>query len=382
MKHKTISKYGVTKHIIKSGKGSLLDEVAVQSLRTRQVFGLLPVEVHKKRNNFRLIYDVTGLTNFADFIKLPITKSVFVDIIRGILNVFAAVQENHLEIGKVIFDFDSMFVNPARNTLFFIYIPLRNYNKDIRLKDLLLSIPPQCVFSAAENREYVSRFLGFVNTQASISKLDLAGFLNYLEGRQQSNPNQPVSYDRFSQQDGGVHEGGNGRTYDPFRAEEREKMRCAKTGQETDTQEAIHNSSLEKREKRDIQVNGTTVLGDSMVYDEGTCKIGPSQEKDLPYMVRQYTGEKILITCSPFRIGKDRGQCHYYVSDNSAVSRNHADIIIENDRYFIRDNGSTNFTYVNGRRIEQMTKYEITNDTQLRLANEDFTFYETKGEMP
>ena len=76
-----------------------------------------------------------------------------------------------------------------------------------------------------------------------------------------------------------------------------------------------------------------------------------------------------------FRIGKETSYCQYLISDNNAVSRNHADIVTKNGIYFIIDNKSTNGTYVNEQLIPVHTEVKILSGMKLRLANEDFVFY-------
>ena len=82
-----------------------------------------------------------------------------------------------------------------------------------------------------------------------------------------------------------------------------------------------------------------------------------------------------MIDKPSFRIGKEERYCDYFVRDNNAVSRSHADIITRGSRYFIIDRHSTNKTYVDGRVIPVEREVEIFSKTKLRLANEDFTFY-------
>jgi hypothetical protein len=51
------------------------------------------------------------------------------------------------------------------------------------------------------------------------------------------------------------------------------------------------------------------------------------------------------------RIGRSRE--NQIVLDDPSVSRLHATIIVNGNSYFVRDNGSTNGTFINGRRIQQ-----------------------------
>ena len=109
---------------------------------------------------------------------------------------------------------------------------------------------------------------------------------------------------------------------------------------------------------------GTTVLG----YDNLYTPV-------YPYLVRDRNNEKIPVDKPVFRIGKERQYSDYFVSDNNAVSRSHADIITSDGRYYIKDLNSTNRTYVDGKVIPIEKEVEIFSGTKLRLANEDFIFY-------
>ena len=120
--------------------------------------------------------------------------------------------------------------------------------------------------------------------------------------------------------------------------------------------------------------SGTTVLG----ADPGGTTVLGSEELDAPvypYLIRNKNEERIPVDKPVFRIGKEKQYSDYFVSDNNAVSRSHADIITRNGRYYIKDLNSTNKTYVDGKAIPIEKEVEIFSKTRLRLANEDFVFY-------
>lgn len=94
-----------------------------------------------------------------------------------------------------------------------------------------------------------------------------------------------------------------------------------------------------------------------------------------PYLVRQRTGERIPVQKNAFRIGAEREHCDYCIGDNTAVSRNHADLIIRNGRFYVRDNRSLNKTYVDMQQVPPEGEAEIFSGTHLRFANEEFVFY-------
>lgn len=93
-----------------------------------------------------------------------------------------------------------------------------------------------------------------------------------------------------------------------------------------------------------------------------------------PVLTRVKSGEKISINKPVFRIGKEKSYVDYFIADNTAISRSHANIHTENGEYFIEDTNSTNHTYVNGTLITSNQKVKITSGDKIRLANEDFTF--------
>ena len=119
----------------------------------------------------------------------------------------------------------------------------------------------------------------------------------------------------------------------------------------------------------------TTVL--KPMISEETTVLNPSMlnhSEKRAYLVRQRTNERIPVTGSPFRIGKERSFVDYFISDNAAISRTHASIETRDGKYFITDSNSTNHTYVNGQMIPGSTPTEIQSGAKLRLADEEFEF--------
>ena len=119
----------------------------------------------------------------------------------------------------------------------------------------------------------------------------------------------------------------------------------------------------------------TTVLGVGSEAGETTV-LGASQAQIIkPYLLRIKNNERIELNKPVFRIGKERSYVDYFVSDNTAVSRSHANIINKENEFYIVDTNSTNHTYVNGSMIQSNVETKIEHGTKIRLANEDFEFF-------
>lgn len=97
-------------------------------------------------------------------------------------------------------------------------------------------------------------------------------------------------------------------------------------------------------------------------------------EKTSPYLVRIKTNERFPICKNIVRIGKQKEDVDIVISDNTAISRNHANVISRNGKYYIVDTNSVNHTYVNGEVIPSNVEIMIDLGAKIKLANEEFEF--------
>lgn len=122
-----------------------------------------------------------------------------------------------------------------------------------------------------------------------------------------------------------------------------------------------------------ISFGETTVLSGGVGETTVLCA-SENPTKVSPYLIRMKNNEKIPLNKPVFRIGKERSYVDYFIGDNTAISRSHANIINRNGAFFIVDTNSTNHTYVNGGMINSNEEIKLAHGTKIRLANEDFEF--------
>ena len=119
----------------------------------------------------------------------------------------------------------------------------------------------------------------------------------------------------------------------------------------------------------------TTVLGAAVAAGETTV-LGAAQAQIVsPYLLRLKNNERIQLSKPVFRIGKERSYVDYFISDNTAVSRSHANILIKGTEFYIVDTNSTNHTYVNGNMLQSNVETKLEHGSKVRLANEEFEFF-------
>jgi hypothetical protein len=116
-----------------------------------------------------------------------------------------------------------------------------------------------------------------------------------------------------------------------------------------------------------VPSKGVASVNNSMLGTTGTLKI-------CPYLVRVNTNERVMITKAVFKIGKANRGVDYKVDDNGAISRQHAIIVQKDGAYYIKDNKSTNHTYVDDKRVEDGEEAALTHDCIVRLGDEEFQF--------
>lgn len=109
--------------------------------------------------------------------------------------------------------------------------------------------------------------------------------------------------------------------------------------------------------------------------DSDTTVLSQMQYKNIvPYLVRVKTNELIPIEQALFDVGKSP-ECDFTIIDNKRISRRHCTFKVSNGECYIRDNNSTNHTYVNGRLLQPGFDLMLNNDDYIRMADEEFKYW-------
>ena len=95
-----------------------------------------------------------------------------------------------------------------------------------------------------------------------------------------------------------------------------------------------------------------------------------------PYatLVRKSNNETVQVTATPFVIGKERRRVNYCISDNTTISRSHAQIVKNGANISIIDMNSKNGTFVNGVKCDANAAVALKSGDKITLADEDFVF--------
>lgn len=114
----------------------------------------------------------------------------------------------------------------------------------------------------------------------------------------------------------------------------------------------------------------TTVLtsgaGETTVLSQNAISYGK--------LIRSKNRETIKITSDNFKVGRQRNAVDYCIADNTAVGRVHAIIVSKNGATYIKDNNSTNGTFINNVRVKTNSETQISSGDKIVLGDEEFTY--------
>ena len=63
------------------------------------------------------------------------------------------------------------------------------------------------------------------------------------------------------------------------------------------------------------------------------------------------------------------------IEENPTISRKHCTIYFENGSYYLEDNGSSNGTWLDDKKIQPEEKVILRNKSKIRFSDEEFIFY-------
>ena len=159
--------------------------------------------------------------------------------------------------------------------------------------------------------------------------------------------------------------------------------KASKNDDEKDSKE--HDESISENAGDDADKEGGSILSQTIGNAANSIKNAASSAastvtstasvpKVNPYLIRVNTDERIMITKQTFKLGKASMGVDYSISGNGAISRVHAIITGKDGEYSIKDNKSTNHTFVDGKSVEEGESVPLTNNCKIVLGDEEFIF--------
>lgn len=153
-------------------------------------------------------------------------------------------------------------------------------------------------------------------------------------------------------------------------------MQSAAASGASDNEAEAESSKKPEKKKAKKESQGSEEKGGNSILKQLNNMIDgtPLTPKACPCLIRTNTEERIMIGKQTFKIGSAKMGVDYTISGNKAVSRSHATIYAKGGEYYIKDNKSTNHTYVNGKIVEANIGQLLEHDSVILLGDEEFVF--------
>lgn len=279
-------------------------------------------------------------------LKKPVSKYDFLFILEQIVDMVQKIKLNALNAEKVLWDIHHVYINGTTRELQFIYLPLEQAKERADLLEFVFNIIYSMIPMADQNSDYISRLSYFLK---GLQAFDADAIEKFISKEDSSIVNTIKKH--YAGQSGYMTD----KPKDYYAHYDDDEKTGLLEEAETDLLEEYNETDLLTEEEE------TGLLEDTPVF--------------YPSLYRPATGETITVNKPVFRLGKEKSYADYFVSNNNAVSRSHADIITRDSRCFVMDLNSKNRTYINDIPLPVQQEVEIKNGDRLKLANEEFIFY-------
>ncbi|MBQ1187072.1 MAG: FHA domain-containing protein [Clostridia bacterium] len=350
-----------------------INERVCTALASGMFEGCLPVCVQQNKKETRVECVVQGLIPLTHYFGGIITKKAFLAFVLEIATLIKNCEKNMMDANNLELQGDKIFIDPVNKRVKCIFWPIVNNQRESSPQLFLKQLPYNLNFSPYEPRDYLDTYNAFFSGMAPFSVNNFERMVLKLLGKRTTGglttPSESLS----------------GAMTGEVKREKKEIASNKKSNIEYDPFADDPDYNDDKKEEIEIkhETNGIECsscgtennLGAKFCQKCGNKLTNNKQGKPVyPVLIRLKTEESYSVNKPMFRIGAEKSCCDIVLSNNNFISRNHADIITRNDRYYIVDRNSTNKTFVDGKVIPAEKEVEIFSGTKLRLANEDFAF--------
>lgn len=372
---KTKDKFLIAK--VKLSRGECIDSYELDSFSCAQIKGFLRIE-NVKRNV--LEYRGPVGVSLKERLKKPVTKRDFFYIIEQIVVGTQKITAKKLSLEKVEFNLANAYINEVTREIQFLYVPVKRIAKN-NVLDFLEDIVYSVQLANEDDTEYVARFIRFLK---KLDSYDSNQIENYIK-KEDIKVVKIIREQNVGQS--GFMTDKRKDYYDHYDKKNKDLLNETPEDDATGLLDEDNTGLLEEDATGLLEEDETGLLEDetgllqdetNLLDEEGTTVLNENTSVEpirYPTLYRVSTQETITLNKSVFRLGKGSSS-DYVITQNSAVSRIHADIVTRGYRYFIKDLGSTNFTFINNQQLDTKYEMELYDGDNIKLGNEEFIFYQ------
>ncbi len=353
---------------VKTSLGEKVDEKELDRFSRIYLRSFLKPQLIKKN-----LIEYTGPIGITlqERLKEVITKRDFLLVMEQIIVAIEKIQANSMSIHSTVLDMEHVYINKTTKEIQIIYFPLLDSMRKVDVVGFLEAVIYSAKPAEEKDAECISNFTYFLK---NLTRFDIDKLEKYIAKEDRSVVStirkQNAGQSGFITDKKQIY-------YEHYQNKQEEEIAT-----EILSEEGGDTSLLFEEEEATSLLSeedeATGLLDDDatgLLEEESTTLLREDEMKVyFPTLFRVLTAENISINKPVFRLGKEKSYVDYFVRNNVAVSRSHADIITRDGRYFVKDLNSKNHTYINNVEIPVLSEVEIFSGDRLRLGNEEFIF--------
>ena len=379
---------------------------------------IIPYRLEEKDNQREFIYEIGNKVQLTEFLKKEINKKQMLTLLYNLLSGLEAFGMNMISLSYVAKDIQYVFVAPESLNVYFIVAGVDKEITDLNeVRNFVKDVICNAHYFEMDRDNYVARLITFTNKLGTFSVGDMKEFVNQLlidmgihieeekkktEKKEEKTANDKVSRIGVMQNNAKMVQPGAsvGGSVPPMPKRQVPPMPNGQPmpGRPMPMQMGpdgkpivppIPNRPAPSMPEKKPEAAPVPPMPEKKPEaapvppmpekKPETAPVPPVEEKKpqvpVPYLLRIATNEKIYINKPEFSIGRSATKADYTVTDNSDVSRIHCIIERKNGVSYIRDNASTNGTFVNGQNIAGQENVFLTNNAKVSLGDEGFIYF-------
>ena len=366
---------------------------------------IIPCRLEEKDNQREFIYEIGNKVQLTEFLKKEINKKQMLTLLYNLLSGLEAFGMNMISLSYVAKDIQYVFVAPESLNVYFIVAGVDKEITDLNeVRNFVKDVICNAHYFEVDRDNYVARLITFTNKLGTFSVGDMKEFVNQLlidmgiyieeekkktEKKEEKTANDKVSRIGVMQNNAkmvrpGASAGGSvppmpNRQVPPMPNGQPMPGRPMPMQMGPDGKPIVPPIPNRPSPSMPEKKPEAAPVPPMPEKKPETAPVPPVEEKKpqvpVPYLLRIATNEKIYINKPEFSIGRSATKADYTVTDNSDVSRIHCIIERKNGVSYIRDNASTNGTFVNGQNIAGQENVFLTNNAKVSLGDEGFIYF-------
>ena len=356
---------------------------------------IIPYTLEEKEGQRTFVYQIGERMQMTEFLKKEINKKQMLTLLYNVLSALETFGMNMISLSYVAKDIQYIFVKPETLEVSFIVAAVDKEITDLNeVRDFVKAIICDATYFEMDRDNYVARLISFTNRRGTFSISDMKKYVDNLlldmgihieEEKKQEVKENKTAADKVSRVGVMQNQAKMSQPVSPMpngqpMPNRPMPMQMGPDGKPIVPPVSPMNGAAPMPEKKPeaapvppMPEKKPEAAPVPPMPEQKTD--APKPQAPVPYLLRTATNEKIYINKPEFAIGRSATKADYTVTDNSDVSRIHCIIERKNGVSYIKDNQSTNGTYVNGKNIAGQENVFLTNNAKVSLGDEEFVYH-------